>query len=71
MCIDVIISIIVINIIFERYHKSCNPSLWLAFGALNQWFAAKCFIRGGDKGPPAEWLEEKSSGIFVMEMLST
>lgn len=26
---------------------------------------------GGGKGSPAERMEEKSSGIFVMEMLST
>lgn len=29
------------------------------------------FYEKGDKGPPAERMEEKSSGIFVMEMLST
>lgn len=33
------------------------------------------FGRGGGgvavEGPRTEWMEEKSSGIFVMEMLST
>lgn len=56
---------------FMRYYRSCRSAPRSAVGPLNQSFAAKCFIRGGDEGPPAERMEEKSSGIFVMEMLST
>lgn len=40
----------------------CLFGLRVGGGEFKSMIAAKCFIGEGNKGPRAEWLEEKSSG---------